>query len=50
MSKYISKYITFAKERMEKQGDEIRQWAKSDNPLLAQTCKEIIDAAGGMII
>lgn len=30
---------------MKAQGDEIKQWAKSDNPLLSQTCKEIIEAA-----
>lgn len=29
------------------QGEEIKQWVKSDNPLLSQTCKEIIEAAQG---
>jgi len=46
MSKYSSGYIAFAKTRMAKQGEEIRQWVKSDNPLLSQTCLEIIEASG----
>ena len=46
MTNYTSRFIAFAKERIQKQGDEIRRWEKSDNPLLSQTCKEIIEAAG----
>jgi hypothetical protein len=46
MTNYTSRFITFAKERMASQGEEIRQWVKSDNQLLSQTCKEIIEAAG----
>jgi len=38
--------IAVAGARMRAQGEEIRQWALSENPLLAQTCKEIIEAAG----
>jgi hypothetical protein len=44
MSKFTQGFISFAKQRMQAQGDEIRQWVKSDNPLLSQTCKEIIEA------
>jgi len=47
MSNYTPKYISFAKERMQSQGEEIRAWVRSDNSLLAQTCREIIEAAGG---
>jgi len=45
MNKYNSKFISFAKERMRTQGDEVRAWAHDPNPLLAQTCREIIEAA-----
>lgn len=46
MTTYTSRFIAFAKERMARQGDEIRAWAKYDNPLLSQTCREIIEASG----
>lgn len=46
MSKYKSSFINFAKTRMETQGDEIREWATSDNPLLSQICREVMEAAG----
>lgn len=47
MTKYSSKFIAFAQAHMKDQGDEIKAWATSDNPLLAMTCKEIIEAAAG---
>lgn len=45
MSEFSSNFIAFSKRRMESQGDEIRKWSKSNNPLLSQTCKEIMEAA-----
>jgi hypothetical protein len=45
MSKYNPSFISFAKDRMARQGDEIKAWAKSENTLLSQTCNEIIEAA-----
>lgn len=40
------KFITFSKERMKTQGDEIRRWVKQDdNPLLKQICLEVIEAS-----
>jgi hypothetical protein len=30
---------------MAEQGDEIKKWAKSQNPLLSLVCLEIMDAA-----
>jgi len=45
MNKYTAKYISFAEARMKAQGDEVRQWAKSSNPLLSQVCREILDAS-----
>lgn len=46
MNNYNPKFIAFSKQRMATQGDEIKAWTKSENPLLSQTCKDIIDAAG----
>jgi hypothetical protein len=46
MSNYSHSFIAFSKQRMQSQGEEIQNWSKSDNPLLAETCKEIIEAAG----
>lgn len=46
MNKYSQSYIAFAKQRMESQGPEIKQWAKSNNLLLAQVCREILEATG----
>ena len=43
--KYKPKFITFAKERMAIQEEEIRSWSKSDNVLLSSTCLEIIEAS-----
>jgi len=45
MTVYSLKFISFSRERMRSQGAEIEKWAKSDNPLLAQTCREIMEAA-----
>ena len=33
MKKFKQKFRVFAKERMKTQGNEIRKWAKLDNPL-----------------
>jgi len=46
MNKYSHSFITFAKDRMAWMGDEIKRWAHDSNPLLAQVCREIIEAAG----
>lgn len=45
MTNYSSRFISFAEARLKTQGEEIRQWSKSENALLAQTCKEILEAA-----
>lgn len=42
---YNPAFVTFAAERMRTQGETIIKWSQTDNPLLAQTCKEIIEAA-----
>lgn len=45
MTNYTYKFTIFAKERMKDQGEEIRKWAKLDNPLLKNICLEIIEAS-----
>lgn len=47
MNLFSPKFINFSIDRMRTQGDEIRKWSTSDNPLLSQTCREIIEAAQG---
>lgn len=45
MSKFSPDIIAFSKQRMKAQGDDIRKWANDLNPVIAQACREIMEAA-----
>ncbi len=45
MQDYKPGFIKFSVIEMEKRGAKIQKWAQSDNPLLAQTCREILEAS-----
>ncbi len=45
---YSDYFILFAKKRMASQADDIRRWQRmSNNPVLRECCRWIIEAAGG---
>ena len=46
MTEITLKFREFAKGEMKTHGDQIRKWAKLDNPLLSHLCREVIEAAG----
>ncbi|MDW7725793.1 MAG: hypothetical protein SCH70_01570 [Candidatus Methanoperedens sp.] len=46
MTATTKKFQQFAVAQVKAQGVDIERWAKSENPQLAQLCKEIMQAAG----
>jgi hypothetical protein len=38
-------FIAYSKERMQRNGDNIRKWANSENPRVARLCQDIIKAS-----
>lgn len=44
---HSDKFTTFAEKQMQTQEADIRRWAsQSDNPLLRQLAREVMEAAG----